>query len=188
MPHSRPRIPARDPDLDLDPSRNGSGSESRRTFHTTPIRGVARILYPHHPLYGQELEVFGALGGLRSIYYVRMPNGTGRGVPAWMFDEAICSRIRSASHPSIDCRALLKLAELLDQQGEGRVRGGNETTSDQGHPMARATKRTKTKAAASGRNGAKAATRDSTKMRNAVRHASASGRGQRNVAVERRES
>ncbi len=31
-------------------------------------------------------EVFGAAGGERDLVYVRLPNNTTRGVPAWMFD------------------------------------------------------------------------------------------------------
>jgi hypothetical protein len=46
--------------------------------------------------------------------YVRLPNNTTHGVPAWMFDEAICAGIRSAEKPTIACQALLKLVQLLD--------------------------------------------------------------------------
>lgn len=74
----------------------------------------ARVLYPYHPLFGKELEVFGGAGGQRDVIYVRLPNSTTRGIPAWMFDEVLCSGIRTAEQPPIDGDALLRLAHLLD--------------------------------------------------------------------------
>lgn len=56
----------------------------------------------------------GSAGGEKDIVYVRLSNHTTRGVPAWMFDEAICAEIRTADRPAIDCQALLRLARLLD--------------------------------------------------------------------------
>jgi hypothetical protein len=57
-----------------------------------------------------------------------MPNNATRGIPAWMFDEAICASIRCADRPTIDCRALLRLAQLLDLQAESRSIGGHESS------------------------------------------------------------
>jgi hypothetical protein len=50
-----------------------------------------------------------------------MPNNTTRGIPGWMFDESICAGIRSADRPTIDCPALIRLAQLLDLHLENRV-------------------------------------------------------------------
>lgn len=130
----------------------GCGCARRDTFHTPPIRGFARVLYRYHPFYNKEFKVFGRLGGAKAIYFVRMPNSTGRGIPARMFDEAVCSRIRSGLRPIIECRSLLKLAELLAQQREGRVGGQDEVTNKQGKSGARSSKRSK--AAAAGSSGA----------------------------------
>jgi hypothetical protein len=77
-----------------------------------------RIRYPYHPLFGLEIEVFGAAGGLRDMMYVRLPNNTSRGIPAWMFDDAVCASIRSADQPTIECGALLRLCQLLDSHLE----------------------------------------------------------------------
>src|SRR6516164_7260489 len=91
----------------------------RQTLHNAR-KGYLRVLYPYHPYYGQTFEVFGANGGLRDLVYIRMPNNTTRGIPAWMFDESICGSVRCADRPTTDCQALLRLAQLLDLQLEGR--------------------------------------------------------------------
>jgi hypothetical protein len=95
------------------------GIAPRETLHNAR-KGYLRVLYPYHPYYGQTLEVFGAGGGLRDLVYVRMPNNTTRGIPAWMFDESICASVRCADRAIIDCQALLRLAQLLDLQLENR--------------------------------------------------------------------
>ena len=103
------------------------GAAPRQTFHNAR-KGYLRVLYPYHPYYGQTFEVFGSNGGLRDLVYIRMPNNATRGIPAWMFDEAICASIRCADRPAIDCRALLRLAQLLDLQAESRGIGGHESS------------------------------------------------------------
>src|SRR4029077_7852212 len=94
-------------------------SFSKQTLHTAR-NGFLRVLYPYHPLYKQVLEVFGAAGGLRDLVYVRMPNNATRGIPAWMFDDAICGSDRYVASPFINCHVLWSLARLLDGHWEGR--------------------------------------------------------------------
>src|SRR3712207_6308843 len=77
------------------------------TIHTVRLSRTAKILYPYHPLYGRELEIFGGAGGERDVIYVMLPDRTTRGVPGWMFDEVVCSSVRTAEQPTIDGRALL---------------------------------------------------------------------------------
>ena len=96
-----------------------SGAAPKKTLHTAR-NGFLRVLYPYHPLYEQILEVFGTAGGLRDLVYVRMPNNATRGIPAWMFDQAVCGSVRKAGFPIINCQALLSLGRLLDGQSEGR--------------------------------------------------------------------
>ena len=103
------------------------GSAVRQTLHNAR-KGYLRVLYPYHPYYGQTFEVFGSNGGLRDLVHIRMPNNATRGIPAWMFDEAICASIRCADRPAFDCRALLRLAQLLDLQAESRSIGGHESS------------------------------------------------------------
>ena len=95
------------------------GAAPRETLHNAR-KGYMRVLYPYHPYYGRTLEVFGVGGGLRDLVYVRMPNNTTRGIPAWMFDESICASVRCADRAIIDFQALLRLAQLLDIQLENR--------------------------------------------------------------------
>ena len=92
---------------------------AKTTLHNAR-KGYLRVLYPYHPYYGQTLEVFGAGGGLRDLVYVRMPNNTTRGIPAWMFDESICASVRCADRAIIDFQALLRLAQLLDLELQSR--------------------------------------------------------------------
>lgn len=105
----------------------GYGSAVRQTLHNAR-KGYLRVLYPYHPYYGQTLQVFGAGGGLRDLVYVRMPNNTTRGIPAWMFDESICASVRCADRAIIDCQALLRLAQLLDLRLENRGIEGHESS------------------------------------------------------------
>src|ERR1700756_4418627 len=102
-------------------------SFSRQTLHNARS-GYLRILYPYHPCFGQTFKVFGSAGGLRDLVYVRMPNNATRGIPAWMFDETICASIRCADRQTIDCWALLRLAQLHDLQVESRGIGVRQTS------------------------------------------------------------
>ena len=70
--------------------------------------------------------MFGGAGGQRDLIYVRLLNNTTRGVPAWMFDEVICSGVRSAERPTIDGGALLRLAQLLDSIQESPPTGDDD--------------------------------------------------------------
>ena len=103
------------------------GFVPRQTIHNAR-KGYLRVLYPYHPYYGQTFEVFGSHGGLRDLVYIRMPNNATRGIPAWMFDETICTSVRSSDRPTIDCRALLRLAQLLDLEVNSPAIGGHESS------------------------------------------------------------
>ena len=96
------------------------------TIHNVRLSKSARILYPYHPLFGRELEVFGGAGGERDVIYVMLPDRTPRGVPGWMFDEVVCSPVRTAEQPTIDGSALLRLAQLLDSFKEDRRTGNDD--------------------------------------------------------------
>jgi len=105
-----------------------------RTIHTAHI-GLSKLLYSFHPLFGKEIEVLGAAGGERDMVRVRLPNNTTRGIPAWMFDEAICACVRSAEKPIIACQALLKLAQLLDSlKPVARSAAHEDTTTSSPNP------------------------------------------------------
>ena len=91
-----------------------SGSWPRDSLHTAHICSSPKIHYPFHPLFGKEIDFIGSVGGKRDMAYVRLPNKTTKGIPAWMLDEAACAHIRTAIKPTVDPQALLKLAALLD--------------------------------------------------------------------------
>src|SRR2546426_1029646 len=124
------------------------------TLHNARLSKAAKVLYPHHPLFGKEFEVFGGAGGQRDIIYVRFPNNTTGGVPAWMFDEVICSNVRTAEHPIIDGAALLKLAQLLDSL-EASPRTGEDDNNSHSQPNSPSAAAPATTGAAAGSSGAK---------------------------------
>jgi hypothetical protein len=105
------------------------GSVKTCTLHNVRLSKSAKVLYPYHPLFDTELEIFGGAGGQRDVIYVKLPNHATRGVPAWMFDEVICSSVRTAEQPTIDGDALLRLAQLLDAAQENLRTKGDETNT-----------------------------------------------------------
>ena len=86
-------------------------------------------MYPYHPLFGEDYEVFGAAGGKRDMIYIRLPDKSSKGVPAWMFDPAICGGVRLEEEPVIDCGALSRLAQWLDSVGVGAPTAEHEPTT-----------------------------------------------------------
>src|SRR5690606_3941905 len=90
-----------------------SGSRQTATLHNARFGLSTEILYPYHPFFGEDYEVFGAAGGKRDLIYIRLADKSSKGVPAWMFDPAICAGVRLADDPVIDCGALWRLADLL---------------------------------------------------------------------------
>src|ERR1041385_27525 len=70
------------------------------SFHTARLRRCGKLLYPFHPLceQGDALEIV----EVRSDMLVaRLPDGSRRGIPAWMFDPAVCNEVRKLSRPII---------------------------------------------------------------------------------------
>ena len=61
------------------------------------------------------------------MVYVRLADKSTRGVPAWMFDPVVCSTVRLAETPLIECGALAGLAVLLAHHGVLRENGINRT-------------------------------------------------------------
>src|SRR5271168_4194236 len=104
----------------------GFGCSVTSTLHTAHF-GLLKLRYPFHPMFGTPLEVFGAAGGERDLVYVRLPNNTTRGVPAWMFDQAICAGVQTSARPIIDCGALLRLAQVLDSVKSERHSASHES-------------------------------------------------------------
>ena len=70
----------------------------------------------------------GSALGKRDLVYVRFADSSTKGVPAWMFDPVVCSGIRSADTPTVDCDALLCLAQLLEVANSDRATLSHEPT------------------------------------------------------------
>ena len=90
------------------------------TSHTTHIAGPGKVHYRHHPLFGQEVEIFrrhrqGAVHGVM----VGLADGTRGLIPEWMLDSTICSMVVDQDTPRVAISALCVLRELLDTVGSG---------------------------------------------------------------------
>ena len=110
----------------------GYGSVRRHTKHNTHIepnsKSALKLIYPYHPLFGEEIDVFGAAGGKRDLVYVRLKDRSTRGVPLWMFDQARCAGIREAVDSLVEVPALLNLSELLEKWRSVNL-SGDETAN-----------------------------------------------------------
>jgi len=56
--------------------------------------------------------------GVRSdMLVVRQPDGTRRGIPAWMFDEEVCAAVCDLPRPIVHFASLLETVDLLELNG-----------------------------------------------------------------------
>ena len=107
------------------------GSWQRDTLHNARIGLFSKILYPYHPLFGKDCESFGSAGGKRDMVYVRLADRSTRGVPAWMFDPVVCSGVKAADKPLIECAALVELSVLLARHEANARTGGHGSTRNE---------------------------------------------------------
>lgn len=113
-PHA-PRRRLRRACVPQEPSADGHGCRScDRSDHKTDVR---RVLYPWHPLYGQEVVVRQARPGSRVLRCRVEADETrdNREIPAWMFDSVLCARMVTTSQPQVSWAALVDLRRLLDE-------------------------------------------------------------------------
>ncbi len=106
----------------------GFGLRQTDTLHNARFGLSPKVLYPYHPLFGEDLEVFGSAGGRRDMVYVRLIDSSTRGVPAWMFDPVICAGVRDSELPAIAAEALLRLVDLLHSAAATGVTVSNDLT------------------------------------------------------------
>jgi hypothetical protein len=71
-----------------------------------------QILYPFHPLCGQELRVFRRSGVADGGLILRVPEGFCSEVPHWMTEQE-AARYRLSTEAHVELRALLRLIELV---------------------------------------------------------------------------
>ena len=111
----------------------GCGSARKDVLHNARFGFAPGMLYPYHPLFGADFEVTGSAGGKRGLVYVRLPDRSVRGIPAWMFDPVACAGVREAVEPVIDPRALSRLAQVVDSsRPEARASGHEPDTTTKG--------------------------------------------------------
>ena len=60
----------------------------------------------------------------------RLPDGSRRGIPAWMFDPAVCNEVGKLSRPVVETRALLEIAHLLELNGQRKITARDERNSN----------------------------------------------------------
>lgn len=102
-----------------------TGFGPRDTLHNRRIGLFSKIHYPYHPLFGIDSESFGSAGGKREMVYVRLADRSTRGMPAWMFDPVICSGVKVADKPLIECAVLVELSVLLALHEANARTGGH---------------------------------------------------------------
>ncbi len=107
----------------------GCGSAPRDQSHTARITGFAKLLYPHHPLFRTDGDALEIIAARSDMLVTRLPDGTHRGVPAWMFNEETCASIRNAPQPSVGISSLLEIAELLARNKSAIRSAGDECKS-----------------------------------------------------------
>lgn len=65
------------------------------------------------------------------MVYVRLPDQSSCGVPAWMFDPVVCAGVRTADVPLIECAALVELSILVEQhEVDARTNGHGPTRKE----------------------------------------------------------
>ena len=105
------------------------GCRPRDLSHTARFRHFAKLLYPYHPLFKggpTELEII----AVRSDMLVaQIPDNTRPGIPAWMFDEEICSSVRNLLHAVVEVPSLLEIVKLLEMNGREIRSARDECTS-----------------------------------------------------------
>lgn len=105
---------------------------SRDLSHTARLRQFAELLYPYHPLFRAGFADLEIIGVRSDMLVTRLPDGTRRGIPAWMFDEVTCATVRESSYPIVDAASLLALVKFLELNGwEIRIARDERTSESQ---------------------------------------------------------
>ncbi len=98
--------------------------------HTARFGRFAKLLYPYHPLFRPDFSDLEIVEQRSDMLVSQLPNGTRRGIPAWMFDEVICATVHESSEPIVDIDSLLELIKLLELNGREIRIARDERTSE----------------------------------------------------------
>lgn len=78
------------------------------------------MIHPHHPYYGQRLEVLGHRTGADPLIYVRLPDGTKSSVePEWVSDSMDSDRPTLPVAHLLRFDGLYAVARLIEQMRRG---------------------------------------------------------------------
>jgi len=97
------------------PSGSRRSSSGSRPFpvHSAHGNGLFFVHYPHHPLYGQQLQVeYTRKLPPGEFVFCRLPDQSITSIPLWMTRAEICSQF-SSGPPQLSLDALLSLHDLL---------------------------------------------------------------------------
>ena len=98
------------------PREDGRRNCGARHLHTAYPSSIAEICYPHHPFFGQTVEILRWLRRQTSdSVVIKLPDGLQIAIPAWMLDPLACQHVSEAREPRLSVDALIALRDLLDQ-------------------------------------------------------------------------
>ncbi len=96
---------------------DGSCTSRQPNTHSTEAR---EVLYPWHPWHSRSVWIVETLSTeSRAVFHcVTEPGAPGLAkralaIPQWMFDAAVCHRVRMEAMPNVSARALQELRRLL---------------------------------------------------------------------------
>jgi hypothetical protein len=88
-----------------------------KQLHTTHVSNSVRVHYPHHPHFGDLVQVIrptSSFGPNQAV--LLLPNGKRLVVPMWMLDEERCKEMQIMAQPVVAVDALFALRDLLQSQ------------------------------------------------------------------------
>ena len=101
------------------PCLDDSSRDDSARQHSAHNREFLELHYPWHPLHGRRILVRGRRkwGKHTAVRFTveDEPQRVWTELPVWMFDRAVCSRMRLTDRPRVHWKALVELRQLLDE-------------------------------------------------------------------------
>ena len=101
------------------PCLDDSSRDDSARQHSAHNREFLELHYPWHPLHGRGILVRGRRKwGKHTAVRFKVedePQRVWTELPVWMFDRAVCSRMRLTDRPRVHWKALVELRQLLDE-------------------------------------------------------------------------
>jgi hypothetical protein len=98
------------------PTLGGSALRCTTQRHKTHVSSL-ELCYPWHPWYGKPVLVLAAIERYDRVVFrcclEKDTSGRSLEIPQWMFDRAVCSRMRLATTAVVDLGQLARLRALL---------------------------------------------------------------------------